>query len=196
MWTTVLVLAIAVNFEPTRIGLVPLMLSRQRPVLQLVAYLCGNVTMTLTFGLLVLFVFERSPLGTSSSSGGRAQIIIGAIAIAVATVILLKTLRTRVRSRRATANNVQPAGVPGNSRAADKVTKIVRGLFASIAKRILEMDTLTGRIIMTGGVVAYNPIVAELLSAQTGTEVQTAPHPQEMGAFGAALYAGERKESG
>ena len=130
MWTTVLVLAIAVNFEPTRIGLVPLMLSRQRPVLQLVAYLSGNVTMTLTFGLLVLFVFERSPLGTSSSSGGRAQIIIGAIAIAVATVILLKTLRTRVRSRRATANHVQPAGVPGNSRAADKVTKIVRGLFA------------------------------------------------------------------
>ena len=81
-------------------------------------------------------------------------------------------------------------------RAGERTDEIVRGLFASIAKRILEMDTLTGRIIMTGGVVAFNPIVAELLSAQTGTEVLTAPHPQEMGAFGAALFAGERKGSG
>jgi activator of 2-hydroxyglutaryl-CoA dehydratase len=42
---------------------------------------------------------------------------------------------------------------------------------------------------MTGGVVAFNPIVAELLSARAGIEVEVAPHPQEMGAFGAALLA-------
>ena len=66
---------------------------------------------------------------------------------------------------------------------------IVRGLFDSVAKRILEMDTLTGRVVMTGGVVAYNPIVAELLSARARVEVEVAPHPQQMGAFGAALIA-------
>jgi activator of 2-hydroxyglutaryl-CoA dehydratase len=33
--------------------------------------------------------------------------------------------------------------------------------------------------------------VAELLSVRTGTRVEIAPHPQEMGAFGAALLAAE-----
>lgn len=80
-------------------------------------------------------------------------------------------------------------------RAGERTDEIVRGLFTSIAKRILEMDTLTGRVIMTGGVVTYNSIVVELLSAQAGAEVVVAPHPQEMGAFGAALFAKEEKES-
>jgi predicted CoA-substrate-specific enzyme activase len=64
---------------------------------------------------------------------------------------------------------------------------IIRGLFDSVAKRILEMDTLSGRVIMTGGVVAFNAIVAELLSTRSGTRAEIAPHPQVMGAFGAAL---------
>jgi predicted CoA-substrate-specific enzyme activase len=76
-------------------------------------------------------------------------------------------------------------------RAGEKVDDIVRGLFDSVAKRILEMDTLADRVIMTGGVVAFNDIVAELLSIRAGVEVEIAPHPQEMGAFGAALYAEE-----
>jgi predicted CoA-substrate-specific enzyme activase len=80
-------------------------------------------------------------------------------------------------------------------RAGERTDEIVRGLFNSIAKRILEMDTLTDLVVMTGGVVTYNSIVAELLSAQAGVEVVVAPHPQEMGAFGAALFAGEDKES-
>jgi predicted CoA-substrate-specific enzyme activase len=74
-------------------------------------------------------------------------------------------------------------------RAGEEVDDIVRGLFDSVAKRILEMDTLTGRVIMTGGVVAFNGIVADLLGARAGIEVEIAPHPQEMGAFGAALFA-------
>jgi activator of 2-hydroxyglutaryl-CoA dehydratase len=57
------------------------------------------------------------------------------------------------------------------------------------------MDTLTGRVILTGGVVAFNDIVAELLSARTGIRVEIAPHPQEMGAFGAALFAAELEVS-
>lgn len=73
----------------------------------------------------------------------------------------------------------------------ERMDGIIRGLFDSVAKRILEMDTLTGRVVMTGGVVAFNPIVAELLSTRTGIKVEIAPHPQEMGAFGAALFAQE-----
>ncbi len=76
-------------------------------------------------------------------------------------------------------------------RAGERVDEIVRGLFDSVARRILEMDTLSGRVIMTGGVVAFNAIVADLLSARARIKVEIAPHPQEMGAFGAALFAKE-----
>lgn len=80
-------------------------------------------------------------------------------------------------------------------RAGEDIGNIVRGLFDSVAKRILEMDTLTNRVIMTGGVVAFNDIVADLLSARAGIQVEIAPHPQEMGAFGAALFAAEAEVS-
>jgi activator of 2-hydroxyglutaryl-CoA dehydratase len=76
-------------------------------------------------------------------------------------------------------------------RVGEKVDDIIRGLFDSVAKRILEMDTLSGRVIMTGGVVAFNDIVVELLGARAGIKLEIAPHPQEMGAFGAALFAKE-----
>ncbi len=76
-------------------------------------------------------------------------------------------------------------------RAGERSEDIVRGLFNSVAKRILEMDTLTGRVIMSGGVVAHNPIVAEIISERAKRKVEIAPHPQEMGAFGAALCAAE-----
>jgi predicted CoA-substrate-specific enzyme activase len=74
-------------------------------------------------------------------------------------------------------------------RAGERVASIVRGLFDSVVKRILEMDPLSGPVIMTGGVVAYNVIVADLLSQRANLAVKIAPHPQEMGAFGAALFA-------
>ena len=76
-------------------------------------------------------------------------------------------------------------------RGGERLEDIVRGLFNSVAKRILEMDTLTGRVIMSGGVVAHNPIVAEIVSERATKKVEIAPHPQEMGAFGAALFAAE-----
>ncbi len=76
-------------------------------------------------------------------------------------------------------------------RGGERLEDLVRGLFNSVAKRILEMERLTGRVIMSGGVVAYNPIVAEIIGERAGVDVEVAPHPQEMGAFGAALFAAE-----
>jgi len=60
-----------------------------------------------------------------------------------------------------------------------------------VAKRILEMDPLAGPVVMTGGVVAHNPIIVELVSEALGSEVLVPSHPQHTGALGAALIAGE-----
>ncbi len=74
-------------------------------------------------------------------------------------------------------------------KAGHQVDRIVRGLFHSVVKRILEMDTLTDRIVMTGGVIEHNPFLLTLLRSHTECPVVSPPHPQITGALGAALYA-------
>lgn len=86
MWTTVLVLAIAVNFEPTRIGLVPLMLVRPRPILQLLAFLCGSLAISSTVGLLVLFVIHYK-IGAPTLKASAIQVVMGVLVLLVAAVI-------------------------------------------------------------------------------------------------------------
>jgi (R)-2-hydroxyacyl-CoA dehydratese activating ATPase len=70
-----------------------------------------------------------------------------------------------------------------------RVDRIVRGLFQSVVKRIVEMDTLNDTVVVTGGVIEHNPFLAELLKPHVSGPVVVPPHPQITGALGAALYA-------
>lgn len=81
-------------------------------------------------------------------------------------------------------------------RAGIKVEDIIRGAFRSVVKRVFEMDTIDGTLVMTGGVVAYNPVIARLVEESFGCPVFVPPEPQFIGALGAALFALEnsRKE--
>jgi predicted CoA-substrate-specific enzyme activase len=76
-------------------------------------------------------------------------------------------------------------------KAGNPVPRIVRGLFHSVVKRILEMDTLAGTVLMTGGVIEHNPFLAQLLGEHIGGAPLIPPHPQGIGALGASLYAFE-----
>ena len=64
MILTVLLMALAVSFEPFRVGMTVLMLSRPKPALQLMAFLLGGFAMGTTVGLIVLFIFRRILLGS------------------------------------------------------------------------------------------------------------------------------------
>ena len=70
-----------------------------------------------------------------------------------------------------------------------QVPDIVKGAFRSVVKRVTEMDPLAGDVVATGGVVAHNPMIVELLAEAIGRPVRTPPGPQLTGAVGAALYA-------
>jgi len=70
-----------------------------------------------------------------------------------------------------------------------KVEDIIKGLFVSVIRRVLEMDALTEKVVMTGGVVAHNPYFIDLSEEQIGRSIWTPPLPQLAGAIGAALYA-------
>ncbi|MCR4415348.1 MAG: acyl-CoA dehydratase activase, partial [Thermoguttaceae bacterium] len=63
-------------------------------------------------------------------------------------------------------------------RAGERVEDIVKGAFRSVVKRIQEMDTVEGPVVMTGGVVAHNPILADLVEETFGRPVLVPPDPQ------------------
>lgn len=73
------------------------------------------------------------------------------------------------------------------------VADIVKGIFYSVLKRIMEMDSLEENIVMTGGVVAHNSFLVKMLEEKIDKEIFVPPNPQLIGAFGAALYSSKSK---
>jgi predicted CoA-substrate-specific enzyme activase len=82
-----------------------------------------------------------------------------------------------------------------NIRHGKKITDIVKGIFYSVIKRVLEMDSLTERVVMTGGVVAHNPYIVTMTEEMIERPVLLPEYPQLAGAVGAALYAMDQKEA-
>ena len=72
-----------------------------------------------------------------------------------------------------------------------KVADIVKGLFLSVIKRVMEMDLLSEHVVITGGVVAHNPYLKVMLEEVIHRPVWVPTYPQLTGAIGAALFARE-----
>ena len=76
------------------------------------------------------------------------------------------------------------------------VASLVKGAFLSVINRVTEMDLLQGEVVISGGVVAHNPVIAEILAQQLGKPVLVPPHAQFAGALGAALTALKQASAG
>jgi hypothetical protein len=184
VWFTVLALGIAVNFEPTRIGLVPLLLARQKPLLQLFAFFVGSVVSTVTFGLLVLFGFQRSPHGISSADGGKAQIAVGAIALVVAAGMAAHGFATSRGARGASHAAAPDNAEPG---AFGKTAGVVRGIIdrgqspwvsglVGLAGGVPSVDFLAVLVIIgTSPTSEFGKVAALALFVALGSLVVTAP---------------------
>ncbi len=83
-----------------------------------------------------------------------------------------------------------------NFRRGDRIPDIAAGAFESVIRRIIEMDPLTGNIVLTGGVVGHNPYIVKAFERVLGRPVRVPPHPQLTGAIGAALFAIEENSQG
>ena len=73
----------------------------------------------------------------------------------------------------------------------ENTEEMIKGAFESVVKRVIEMDTLAGTIVITGGVVAHNDIILKILTKFVKNKILMPPKPQLSGAFGAALFAKE-----
>jgi predicted CoA-substrate-specific enzyme activase len=71
----------------------------------------------------------------------------------------------------------------------EKIEDMVKSAFESVVQRVIEMDTLEGTVVLTGGVVKYNNIILKILEKYVENKILTPPDPQLIGAFGAALFA-------
>lgn len=76
-----------------------------------------------------------------------------------------------------------------NIRSGKRLEDIVKGVFFSMIQRVLEMDSLTEKVVMTGGVVENNPYIVTMTEELIGRKILVSRHPQLAGAIGAALYA-------
>ncbi|MBW1806606.1 MAG: ATPase [Deltaproteobacteria bacterium] len=74
-------------------------------------------------------------------------------------------------------------------RAGVKAEDLARAALESVATRVLESLASAKEVVATGGVVAHNPIMQEMLSRILKTKVNIPPDPQYIGALGAALVA-------
>jgi len=71
----------------------------------------------------------------------------------------------------------------------EKVEDIARGLYASIVMRVSEMGHLEGSIVITGGVIAHNPVLKEVFEEELKVMCLVPPEAEFMGALGAARVA-------
>jgi len=124
MWTTILVLALALNFEPLRIGLVPVLLSREHPERQLGAYLAATTVVALSFGLFAVTTANHA-LVAHSGTGAAVQIGVGVLAVLIAAGMALRRAFVPVT---APANSGEPALEPAPPSRVEKNLDKVRRL--------------------------------------------------------------------
>lgn len=74
-------------------------------------------------------------------------------------------------------------------RSGKRPADLAMAAYRSLVKRIVALDVLQGRVVATGGVIAHHPTMVKLLEHELHADIVVPPHPQEMGAFGAALAA-------
>ncbi len=170
MLITVLVMAVAVSFEPFRIGMTVLLLNRPRPLLQLTAFLCGGFAMGMSVGLVVLFVLRRALTGSGYFTLPRMQILIGVMAlVAAAGVAVLPSARRQAGQERLstwtrrllTGRSLWVAGVAGLGIALPSMDYLAA--LALILSSGKGAATQVG-VLLTFNVVAFSLVEVPLLA--------------------------------
>lgn len=95
MWGTVVVLALVAMVDPVRSGTAILLLSRRRPMQNLLAFWVGGIATAVVVGLCVLFVvrdfargvIQRVAFTAATASAGHIRIVIGVLALLLATAL-------------------------------------------------------------------------------------------------------------
>jgi hypothetical protein len=184
MWITILVMAVAVSLEPFRVGMTVLMLNRPRPMLQLLAFLCGGFAMGMSVGLVVLFVLRRRLLWSTYFTLPRVQIFIGVLALLAAAALVVTrnraagpgTFTTRAQ-RLVTGHSLWVAGAAGLGIALPSIDYLaaLAVILASGATAVTQAGALLVFNAVAFAIVEI-PLVAYLLAPQATRNSMAALH--------------------
>lgn len=145
MWTTVLLLGLTVSIEPTRLGLIALLLTRPRPVRHLIVFQITGLTISLSVGLTVLFVFRHSFLGNSDISPAPLQIAFGVVVLLLAAVLASNVPLNRFSRQKvpaaggadvAAVEDVLPSPTSRRARLLQRVRRFARGESSALSASI------------------------------------------------------------
>lgn len=174
MWTTLIVLALALNFEPHRLGIIGLLLIGRHPIRQLLIFLVTSFVVSASAGLLVLFVIHRGALLNSGSGSAKMQIGIGAVLL-IAAVALFSNIRLGRGSHEAaptvTANGVTASGATADvQKSGNPLVDKFTGKFAGAARLVQESSPWLAVILGIGIALPSVDYVALLLLIATSGE--------------------------
>lgn len=142
---TVLAMALIAATNPVRLGIALLLLSRPRPMLNLLAFWLGATTMAITAGLGLLTLahyfaptFIQSVSAQAASSGARhAQIVVGLTILAVTALIAagfsVRRSRVRVTSGAPSAGVMRTKRPDAVARLRGRVQEVLKGDYLSVA---------------------------------------------------------------
>lgn len=125
-------LGLAVSIEPARIGLIALLLTRPRPARHLLVFLATGLTMSLSVGFAVLFVFHHTFLGKANFNPALIQIGIGVVA-ALLGALLMSNIPLRQFARKEMAN-VPASG--SSETVVEAEQELAPGLFKRLSTRV------------------------------------------------------------
>lgn len=83
-------LGLMVSIQPPRLGFIALLMTRKHPIRHLLVFQCVGLSISLTVGLTVLFVFQRSFLGDSNIHPAPLQVAFGAVLVVIGAVLASK----------------------------------------------------------------------------------------------------------
>ncbi|MBB3606727.1 uncharacterized membrane protein (DUF485 family) [Mycolicibacterium sp. BK556] len=132
MWTTVVLLGLAVSIEPARIGLIALLLTRPRPARHLLVFLCTGLALSLSVGFAVLFVFHHTFLGKANFNPALIQIGIGVVAVLLG-ALLMSNIPLRQFARKEMAD-VPASG--GTETALEAEQELAPGRFKRLSTKV------------------------------------------------------------
>ncbi|OBK44997.1 GAP family protein [Mycobacterium kubicae] len=146
MWTVVVVCGLGMAFDPVRVGLAVIMMSRRKPFRNLMAFWLGGIAAGVGIGLAALVLmrdvtltalhvlgdaFTNFRTATVIFSGGRLQIVFGVLAFLMLAVMT-------IRARAATQLSIAGAGV-GEGTSTTLVEERPANLFQRLAVRSQHM---------------------------------------------------------
>jgi hypothetical protein len=140
MWGPLLVLALVITINPLRLGIILLVLSRPRPMQNLLAYWFGTLLSGFSYLLVPLFLLHSTPTSASIANGltnSTASPVVQHVTIALGVVLLAVAVLMTVRSLAGTPSRGRHA-MPSRRRGGGASTQVHDPAALPIISRLMR----------------------------------------------------------